>query len=177
MLSVAAWGIEPGALWMRLGVLVFLRPPRNPAFQMSQPYTHAVIRFNGRPELELHIGIKVAGTSGVLHECDVALLNRDEAHSCRRETVHPRCAAVILAAECKFYASVLPLNLGRSFLGLTGEIHKEGRYFVTNSGSPNIERLLRHHKVEWDVGVLPGREEALGLIHNLRRRLRKYKVA
>jgi hypothetical protein len=39
-----------------------------------------VIAFPNCPELEAHVGIYVEGRSGVLNECDVAVLDRDEAH-------------------------------------------------------------------------------------------------
>jgi hypothetical protein len=155
--------------------LLFRTAPGN-IFSTTRPYTHAVIRFAGKPELELHVGIKVTGTSGVLHECDVAVLYREEAISCRSNEVHPRSSALIIAVECKYYASTLPLDLGRSFLGLAGEIHRQGRYFVTNSQSSSIVSLLNHHKLEWDVRVLPDKEEAGDLLESFRRLFRNYKV-
>jgi hypothetical protein len=159
----------------RTTILTFRTAPGS-IFSVSAPYTHAVIRFPLKAELELHIGIKVTGTSGVLHECDVAVLYREEADFCRRENVHPRCSALLLAAECKYYASTLALSLGRSFLGLTGEIHKKGRYFVTNSGSQSIVSLLNHHNLEWDIDVLPGREQASDLLESFRRFFRNYQA-
>src|SRR5262245_43286475 len=49
------------------------RPPRSPIL-----YTHAVLRFPRRQELEVHQGIYVAGRSGLPHECDVAVIARAE---------------------------------------------------------------------------------------------------
>src|SRR5215472_13089752 len=56
--------------------LCFRTSPGN-IFSSAQQYTHAVIDFAGYPALEAHIGIKVAGKSRLLHECDVAVLYRD----------------------------------------------------------------------------------------------------
>src|SRR5689334_9838992 len=138
--------------------LCFRTSPGN-IFSRAHMYTHAVISFPGHPALESHIGIKVAGKSKLLHECDIAVLYRDEARSCRREYVHPHAHAIVLAAECKYYASTLPLDLGRSFLGLAGEIHKDGRYFISNSTSRSVATLLRHHKLDREIDVVPGRKQ------------------
>jgi hypothetical protein len=43
-------------------------------YSRAQPYTHARIAFPRCPELEAHIGVFVGGRSGVLHECDVAVI-------------------------------------------------------------------------------------------------------
>src|SRR5262245_57594940 len=57
---------------------VFRTSPRN-IYSDSQPYSHARISFPNCPHLEVHVGIFVAGKSGVAHECDVAVLRRSEA--------------------------------------------------------------------------------------------------
>src|SRR5262245_10537017 len=139
--------------------LCFRTSPGN-IFSVAHPYTHAVIRFAGQPELEAHIGIKVAGKSKLLHECDVAVLYKAEARNCRRNSFHPQSRALVIAAECKYYASTLPLDLGRSFLGLAGEISKEGRYFVSNSTSRSVATLLKHHKLDREFGVTPAKKQA-----------------
>jgi len=96
----------------------------------EQPYCHAIIRFNTGSELEAHLGIRVEGASGVLHECDVAVLLRAEAITCRQLRVQPRQSRVILAVECKFYTVPIPLGLGRSFVGLAKDLPGRGdRYF------------------------------------------------
>jgi hypothetical protein len=155
--------------------LLFRTSPGN-LFSTTRPYTHAVIRFPDVPELEAHIGVKVAGKSRLLHECDVAVLYRDEARNCGRNAVHPRSSAVVLTVECKFYSSTLPLDLGRSFLGLAGEISKEGRYLITNSTSRSIETLLTHHKLDREAGVVPDRKQADDLQKSFERLFRDYKL-
>lgn len=67
---------------------IFRTSPGN-IFSATQPYSHALISFPNCPDLEAHVGIFVAGKSGVAHECDVAVLYSDEAHVCRGENVHP----------------------------------------------------------------------------------------
>jgi hypothetical protein len=121
----------------------------------SPPYTHAVLQFQNKPPLELHQGILVSGKSGLLHECDVAVLLRSEAQTCRQNRVHPRSAKVIFASECKFYGAGLGINLARGFLGLTTDIYRPGRFFVSNSASYSSRRLLTHHDRKWAEGLLP----------------------
>ena len=140
-------------------------------------YTHAVLDFDGCPALEAHIGIRVTGKSRVLHECDVAVLFADEAELCRLEEVHPRASRVLIAAECKFYTSSIQLHLGRGFLGLTSDIHRKYRYFVTNTGSPSVSKLIAHHQSEWECDVLPDTEEADALSHSFSRAFRNFKAS
>jgi hypothetical protein len=122
-------------------------------YSTKQPYTHAVISFQGALEFEAHIGIRVTGRSQVLHECDVAVLDRSEAQTCRANQVHPRVSKVRIVVECKFHAATLQLGFGRAFLGLTADLMKENRFLVSNVGSANIERLATYHKTDWDTGL------------------------
>ena len=46
-------------------------------FSTSNPYCYAQISFPNCPDLEAHLGIFVAGQSGVPHECDVAVILAD----------------------------------------------------------------------------------------------------
>jgi hypothetical protein len=119
------------------------------------PYTHAVIQFPGKPGLELHQGIYISGKSGLLHECDVAVILRSEGVTCRRERVNPRCAKVILAAECKCYSSGLGIGLARGFLGLTSDLWNDGRFFISNTSSNSVKKLLTHHRRDWEHEVVP----------------------
>jgi hypothetical protein len=124
-------------------------------YSRAQPYTYARMDFGNQAVLEAHIGIYATGVSRVRHECDVAVLKTVDAENCRINNVHPRGSDLWLATECKFYASQLGLDLGRSFLGLMTEIHRHSRFFVTNSSSTSVEKLLAHHKMRWQVNVLP----------------------
>src|SRR5438132_4543534 len=69
--------------------LVFRTSP-GAIYSTAQPYTHATIEFPGCPPLEAHVGIRVTGKSRVLHECEVAIVDKDEARLCRANQVHPR---------------------------------------------------------------------------------------
>jgi hypothetical protein len=62
----------------------------------THAYTHAVLTFQGREPLEAHIGVKVAGRSGVLHELDVSVIRQSEAYTARQNQVHPRSAKVVM---------------------------------------------------------------------------------
>lgn len=156
--------------------LVFRTTP-GAIYSTAHLYTHAAIQFPGCPTLEAHVGIRVTGKSRVLHECDIAVLDKEEARLCRANQVHPRASKVILAAECKFYTSAIQLYLGRSFLGLTSDIHRKERYFVTNGQSPSVTKLIAHHQSEWECGVLPNSPDADALLHSFARAFRNYRAS
>lgn len=118
-------------------------------------YTHAVILFPNKPALEAHVGVKVAGRSGVLHECDIAVLDRDECLTCRREWVDPRSAKAVITIEAKFYSTNLKLHLGRSFMGLNADLGARHNHFVSNISSRSVARLLAHHRRNWSHDVSP----------------------
>ena len=120
-------------------------------------YGYAVIEFLNKPLLEAHVGVRIAGASMVLHECDVSVLLQDEAELCRNATnnVAPRATKVIISVEAKFYDSSLGLHLGRAFLGFTMDVYAFRSFFVINRASQSIERLLSHKKRSWDHNIQP----------------------
>ena len=124
-------------------------------FSNSKNYTHAVISFPSRPTLEAHIGIKVTGKSGVLHEADVAVLDSAETENCRLNSVSPRSSKVLMAVECKYYCSTLQLSLARSFVGLVSDFSVREPYFVTNTNSASVEKLLSHRVKHWEKDITP----------------------
>ena len=126
-------------------------------FSRRRPYCHAVIDFGGKPSLEAHLGVRVVGRSRVLHECDVAVLWKSEADTCRQLDISPRSSQVLLAIECKHYTTPLPLNLARAFIGLNSDLSlKGGAIFVTNNNSDSLERFLSNKKnVRWEHKVKP----------------------
>lgn len=109
-------------------------------------YTHGVIDFPGGLSYETHIGIYVEGVAGVPHECDVAVLERNEGKFCRRNRVHPKRSTVLMAAECKFYTGKLGIAIGREFLGATADLGSDGRFMISNSNGRSVDRVLAHHK-------------------------------
>lgn len=124
-------------------------------FSTNKPYTHAIITFSGKPPLEAHLGVRVVGKSGVLHECDVAVLDQIEAETCRQRRVPPRSFRLVIAVECKFYSTPLQLHLAREFIGLTSDLSSDKSLFVTNSASESLERLLTARRKEWEHNLEP----------------------
>jgi hypothetical protein len=137
-------------------------------YSTEQDYTHAILSFAGTPELEVHVGVRFSGRSRVLHECDVAVVDRAEAITCRINRVPPRHTHVWLVFECKFYTTSLPLGLGRSFMGLDVDFSQKHHrcYFVANTSSDSLQRFLAHHKRNWECGVEPGRVIAVDRLRN-----------
>jgi hypothetical protein len=127
--------------------LVFRRSPGKISAVTNPLYTHALIEFPGEvPALEAHVGVRVQGRSGVLHECDVLVLTAEEAQACREDDRHPKSRHVVLAVECKYYVSTNPsLGLARGFLGLTQEIRSRDCHFAINTSAEAIRKLLAHY--------------------------------
>lgn len=121
-------------------------------------YTYASITFSSKPPLEAHVSIRVSGKSHVLHECDICVLLQTEADLCRNSTdrLAPRSSKIVLNIEAKFYTTSLSLGLGRSFLGLTTDLSSGKSFFVTNSESTSVEKLLAHRDKGWDHKIKPG---------------------
>jgi hypothetical protein len=146
-------------------------------FSRNHPYTHAVISFQNKPPLEAHIGVRVLGKSGVLHECDVAVIEQAEAETCRQKQVPPRSSKVLIAIECKFYSTPLQLRLAREFIGLTADLSVVKPVFVTNSSSSSLEKLLSGRGRDWEHNLTPSaREKVMRLRHKFQDVFQHYKA-
>ena len=118
-------------------------------------YSHAVIQFDRDLIFEAHVGVYLQGVAGVVHECDVLVIDRSEGVFCRRNAVHPKRSTAAITAECKFYAGKLGIDIGREFLGVTTDIGKEDRFLLSNSGGRSVDRVLAHHKRQRFFGLSP----------------------
>jgi hypothetical protein len=146
-------------------------------FSTAHPYSHAVIIFPTKPPLEAHIGVRVVGKSGVLHECDVAVIEQAEAETCRQKQVPPRSSKVLIAVECKFYSTPLQLYLARAFLGLASDLSAKEAVFATNSSSDSIEKLLSGRGRKWEHKLNPrSTKEVLRLKHEFQNTFKTYKA-
>jgi hypothetical protein len=128
----------------------------------AQAYSHAVVQFATKPALEAHLGIYVTGKSGVLHEADIAVLSRTEAMTCRQSRVAPRSQSLVSTVECKFYTTSLGLGLARGFVGLCTDFTADRCFFVNNTDSVSVERLLAHQKKKWEHRVVPSETVPVG---------------
>jgi hypothetical protein len=124
-------------------------------YSTRRPYVHARLLFPNLPPLEAHIDIKVAGSSDVVHECDVLILSQAEAETCRRQRVLPHASKVILGIEGKLHGAEIPLREGRSFIGLTSEFQSAHLYFVSNISSPSVRKLLTAKSKRWEHNIAP----------------------
>lgn len=126
---------------------LYFRTAPGAIYSNPNDYSRADIALPNGAEFEAHVGIKVQGASGAVHECDVCLVDKDEADYCRSERTHPRHTKVPVAIECKYYSSAVGVDKGRSFLGLAKELSPRNRYFVCITFSPVVERLLKRHEL------------------------------
>jgi hypothetical protein len=154
--EVLRFRTSPGSIYQRRQV----RGNSN----LQADYSHAVLTFEDKGKLELHLGIYVVGSSGVLHECDVALLESGAASVCRDKQVEPTQDIVLASAECKCYSKGLTIGLGRGFVGLNVDAPKIDMCFVANHQSTSISQYLRHSKKHYFMPVRttePKKEKAL----------------
>jgi hypothetical protein len=141
----------------------------------AQPYTHAVIVFPGKPILEAHVGIQIAGKSTVPHECDVVVLDRVEAQACRDSGANPRYKSALIIAECKYYpTSNLSLKLSREFLGFCKEMRKIDCFFVASRSSAPVLKVLSHSNCHRQTNVLPNSQPSVSLIHAFREKFNHF---
>src|ERR1017187_10013027 len=59
-------------------------------YSSAHDYSHAIIEFANNLVFEAHIGVYVEGVAGVLHECDVLVIDAAEGDYCRQNKVHPK---------------------------------------------------------------------------------------
>jgi hypothetical protein len=114
-------------------------------YSTARSYTHALISLpmTVPPRIvEAHVGVFVAGSSKVPHECDVAVIEHAEAQRSRALKTDPRSSKLIVAVEAKFYADRLPLHMGRGFVGLQSDLAAKFSTFVFNTTSESVSRLL-----------------------------------
>lgn len=139
--------------------LVFRSSPGR-IYSTAHDYSHALITFPDNLAYEAHVGVYVEGLAGVVHECDVLVIDATEGEFCRRNNVHPKKSNTILTAECKFYTGNLGINLAREFLGVTVDLGRDSRFFVSNSDGKSLDRVLAHHKRERFLGLSPLNKDA-----------------
>jgi hypothetical protein len=158
----------------RVDDLIFRTTPGR-LYSTAHDYTHAVIQFGPRaPGLEAHVGVLVQGNSGVEHECDVLVLEADEARVCRQVRASPRTRKCLLAIECKYYLANLPLGVARGFAGLKDDLGQTHTIFAANANSRSVKKYLSHRKLTQEFGAIPGSRETEHLRTHIREAFKAY---
>ncbi|MBT0768739.1 hypothetical protein KIH74_07365 [Kineosporia sp. J2-2] len=129
-------------------------------------YTHAVLKLPprqsetglclGADELEVHVGVRVRGRSGVLHEADVLVLPARIARQRRTDREDPHWCDPYVVIEAKYYSDKISLSLGRGFSGLMSELLRARGIFASTVPNPKIRDLLEHLGHVAVFGVGPG---------------------
>ncbi|MFJ8040451.1 hypothetical protein ACIRBX_08090 [Kitasatospora sp. NPDC096147] len=155
-----------------------LRFRRAPGNIWSGNFTYALVSFPGTSkQLEVHLGVfVVAGRSKVAHECDVAILDHQEAERSRQGFVHPRNSKLVAAIEAKHYSASPSLGIGRAFLGLAQELGEKNSSLVYPSkSSANLAGLIAKRPSEAYSELLPGTPAADRLRSRLDQAIRNWK--
>ena len=149
---------------------------RGPGNLWSPGFTFALVTFPVTVKrLEIHLGVKVAGASGVAHECDVAIIDADECDRSRAGSVHPRRSRVVAALEAKHYQVSPGLGIGRGFLGLGTELGASRCSLVFPAQvSPNLETLIARKDPECFPEVEPGSSAADRLCRHIEQQVRNW---
>ncbi|MCW7942727.1 hypothetical protein AAW14_11935 [Streptomyces hygroscopicus] len=156
-----------------------LRFRRAPGNLWSGNFTYALVDFPGtQKQLEIHLGVfVVAGRSKVAHECDVAVIDHQEAERSRQAAVHPRSSKLVSAIEAKHYSTSPALGIGRNFLGLAQELGEKNCSLVYPSQSTaNLAGLIAKRQSEAYEELLPGRPAASRLRSHLDQAIRNWKA-
>lgn len=153
-----------------------LRFRRSPGNLWLGNFAYVIVSFpNSTKVLEAHLGIYVAGASGVPHECDVALLDQVEASRSRAGRVHPRRSGLVAALEAKHYVASPGIGVGRGFIGLSTELgQKKCCLGFPAKGSSNVAALLARKPSECFDELLPGAPAASRLQAHLDQAIRNW---
>lgn len=155
-----------------------LRFRRSPGNVWSGDFTYVLVGFPGtQKKLEIHLGVFVAATtSKVAHECDVAVLDHQEAERSRRAMVHPRSRGLVAAIEAKHYGASPGLGIGRGFLGLAQELGgKKCSLVFPSQSSTTLGALIAKKDSEAYPQLLPGTTAADRLRSKLDQAMRNWK--
>ncbi|MGW6425920.1 hypothetical protein ACWF82_24870 [Nocardia sp. NPDC055053] len=154
-----------------------LRFRRSPGNLWSGDFCYAQVEFADTPKMiEIHLGVYVVGRSKVAHECDVAILDHQEAQRSRLGFVHPRNAKLICAIEAKHYSSCPGLGVGRGFLGLAQELtSKKCSLAFPAKGSDTLSGLIAKKDSQAYAELLPGTGAAKRLQSHIDQSIRNWK--
>lgn len=156
-----------------------LRFRRSPGNLWSGGFTYALVSFIGtQKKLEIHLGVYVAaGSSRVAHECDVAIIDHQEAERSRQAAVYPRSRGLVAVIEAKHYSTSPPLGIGRGFLGLAQELgQKDCSLVFPSRSSANLAALIAKRPSEAYEELLPGKDAAARLCSRLDQSIRNWKA-
>lgn len=153
-----------------------LRFRRSPGNLWLGNFTYAVVSFpSSTRRLEAHLGVYVAGGSGVAHECDVALIDQAEANRSRTGGIHPRRRGLVASIEAKHYVASPGIGVGRGFLGLAAELgQKKSSLGFPAKGSANIAALIASKPSECFDELLPGAPAASRIRAHLDQQIRNW---
>lgn len=125
-------------------------------FSQNEDYGYAEFSYANQV-YEIHLGVRYLGSSDVLHEFDVSIINAADADRCRQNSESPTSGKPKAIFECKFYSSNLGISLGREFVGLLADFtNVPVARLVTNSDSPSVREYLRKkNRPKFNGALLP----------------------
>lgn len=127
-------------------------------FNSPVAYSFAKLQRWGKT-LEVHIGVRVRGSSNVLHEFDVLVLRGEAADFARKLKTDPGHVGAAMHLEAKFFSGQVTLGEARALLGLSVDCGGLRAHLVSRGGgSPSVRQLLKPHGSTYVHDVMPGEE-------------------
>jgi len=138
-----------------------------PHYISKGPYAHALIEFDGKLPLEVHIGIYISSKSLDPMECDVCVVHKREADAFRSSAKRPvrnrgirkgpDSLKVLIATECKYWENDLNSLVSYACIGRFKSLSAKHRHIVTAIRSKRAERKIRDGLgcYVWQPALLP----------------------
>lgn len=130
-------------------------------FNSPAKFTFARFKWRTTNKGELHIGVRIQGRSGVLHEFDVVGIDQTAAMVARLKKLHPNHSATRFHVEAKFHKADLTLGVGRAIVGLKADCPSIRPMLVSRAqGADTIRALISayggvyvHNAFPTDTGI------------------------
>ncbi len=152
--KAAGWQVDFVNAGTRKNEFTFRKGPG--LLTSSVPYTYATLT-DGRRSGELHIGIRIWGSSSTLHEFDVVALDAPGASAARATANQPDHWTVRLHVEAKFHKGDLSLGIARGIVGLGADCPSIEPFLVSKAlGSPSLRPLIKAHGGHYVDRMFPG---------------------
>ncbi|MBA2876920.1 hypothetical protein [Thermaerobacillus caldiproteolyticus] len=150
-------------------VFIFRGSPGN-IHSNSHDYGYAEFTYNGE-KYEVHLDVYHEGTSGVRHEVDVSIIDKEHCDNCRRNRKNPQAKHTKAIIECKFYSTTnLRTELIRTFVGLKDDMGSVYiARFCSNKDGENIRKYCsgKENRPRFNGNLVPSSEEENRFVHVL----------
>ena|SRR5260370_3177347 len=159
---------------------------RPSAITALDPYTYALLSFNNKKPLEVHVGVFVSEKSMERIQCDVLVIDRSEAEFFRQRRIRrsqnkaprywPDSSKIVLAIECKYLSNDMKSDESHEFVGRSQALRPTHSYLVTNTLSTAAgHRVLANSNLKknsaWQHEIVPSRAPSVNRFRGVLRQV------